>query len=293
MPVSLSIIIPIYNAAATIERCLNSLKKIQSDHREFVEIVLIDDGSTDDRSGLIDKKITSLSEFKIIRLQQQNSGVSAARNAGLWQATGEWILFLDADDELHCDPLSNIHEAADATAINFPVIRQWEQGTQRLVPPSVISRDCFLEVFTACNPIVICSLVFRRDAIKVEFDEQVAYLEDWQFWLDNPAIFQHVISAEGAALAVVHIHGSNRTAQYNKTGLCRSLIAYRKLKQYEGLLNHKGKSNLLIQAAIGDVQAGKGTSVANFLRLPCSSRLYLRFVAYFLLRNIANYLAPY
>jgi len=294
MSASLSIIIPIYNAASTIERCLNSLNNIDCENRSSVEIVLIDDGSTDVSDQIIRQCMDSLNGFKVVHLQQNNAGVSAARNRGLRASTGEWVLFLDADDELNADCIACLSAEADVSAISFPVVRQWANGTRRTFPASRFETNRFLEVFSARNPIVICSLIFKRKAITVGFDEQLAYLEDWLFWLDNPDVFRNVTSLQqGPVLSVVHIHGQNRTAHYNKSGICRAHIAYRKLQQYKDQLNHKTRCNLLIQAAIGEVQAGKGTSIKNLLRLPCSGRLYLRFIAHLLLRSFANYLAPY
>lgn len=291
MAATLSIIIPIYNASSTIERCLKSLYRIQNKHRRLVEIILIDDGSTDGSSVLVEKTVASVTDLKFLHLQQQNSGVSSARNAGLRKATGEWILFLDADDELYADPLSSILAATDATAISFPVIQQRANGTQRSVPASDFPNDRFLDMFTARNPVVICSLVFRRNVIGTNFDEELAYLEDWQFWMDNPEIFQQMTPTADSALAIVHIHGANRTSHYEKTGLCRRSIARKMLKQSQ--LSNKQKNNLSVQAAIGGLQAGQGTSVRNLFRLPCNARLYVILLANFFLRKYANYLAPY
>lgn len=93
-----SVIIPVYNAENTIERCLNSLLYQIPD---MTEILVINDGSTD-RSGNICKHYAVM--YGAVRyFEKENGGVSAARNVGLENAEGEYILFVDSDD--YVDPL--------------------------------------------------------------------------------------------------------------------------------------------------------------------------------------------
>jgi glycosyltransferase involved in cell wall biosynthesis len=87
----ISVIIPAYNAAAYIERALRS---VLNQSRPAGEIIVINDGSTDGTSGTL-KRYAG----KIRIIEQANAGVSAARNAGIRAAAGDWIAFLDADDE--------------------------------------------------------------------------------------------------------------------------------------------------------------------------------------------------
>ena len=95
MPDSLkySVIIPAYNAENTIERCLQSLL-VQK--RKDVEIIVINDGSTDNTASIIDD--ISKANKTVVCLHQVNGGVSNARNNGLSHATGTYITFVDSDD---------------------------------------------------------------------------------------------------------------------------------------------------------------------------------------------------
>lgn len=98
-----SIIIPVYNAEKTLRRCLDS---ILSQKYKNAEIILINDGSTDD-SGRICEHF--MQEYPQIRyVCQENQGVSAARNQGLALAAGQYILFVDSDDYISGDYFSNI-----------------------------------------------------------------------------------------------------------------------------------------------------------------------------------------
>lgn len=97
----ISIIVPIYNAELTLERCIDSL--LQQEFQDF-EIILIDDGSTDNSSMICESYQKTDSRTQV--LKQENSGVSAARNKGIERATGKYILFVDSDDSLEKDMLA-------------------------------------------------------------------------------------------------------------------------------------------------------------------------------------------
>lgn len=92
----ISVIIPVFNSAKYLERCLESV--ISQTHRNL-EIIIINDGSQDGSAGIIEQ--FSLRDNRVIALHQKNQGVSAARNAGLALAKGNCIGFVDADDEVY------------------------------------------------------------------------------------------------------------------------------------------------------------------------------------------------
>lgn len=91
--VGISIIIPVYNTANYIEECLSSVVK---QTYKNIEIIVVDDGSTDNSPAICDQWAQKDSRIKV--LHQKNQGLSAARNAGLSIATGQYICFLDSDD---------------------------------------------------------------------------------------------------------------------------------------------------------------------------------------------------
>lgn len=88
-----SIVIPIYNIAPYLERCL---KSVFAQTYKNLEIIAVDDGSTDDCSKILKQYLKKNPHLKVIR--QENSGLSAARNTGLKNAKGEYIAFIDGDD---------------------------------------------------------------------------------------------------------------------------------------------------------------------------------------------------
>ena len=92
----ISVIIPIYNTAAYLPRCLDSI--LQNTYRSL-EIICVNDGSTDDSAVILERYAAA--DSRIIAVNQENAGVSAARNTGLDMATGDFIAFVDSDDWVH------------------------------------------------------------------------------------------------------------------------------------------------------------------------------------------------
>lgn len=96
-----SIVVPVYNAEKTLDRCIASV--LSQDYGNF-EVILIDDGSKDQSGAMCDSH--SLEENRISVIHQNNHGVSYARNAGIMAAKGEYLFFLDSDDWLLSNTLS-------------------------------------------------------------------------------------------------------------------------------------------------------------------------------------------
>lgn len=96
--IMISVIIPVYNSAPYLEQCLNS---VLSQTYPNLEVICVDDGSTDISKHIIQKFVEE--DSRVILVSQPNSGVSTARNAGLDIAHGEYITFVDSDDEIEPD----------------------------------------------------------------------------------------------------------------------------------------------------------------------------------------------
>lgn len=94
MSMKISVVIPVYNVMPYLERCVQSV--LRQTYKDL-EIILVDDGSKDDSGKLCDK--IALSDKRIRVIHQENQGLSGARNTGIRQATGDYIIFLDSDDE--------------------------------------------------------------------------------------------------------------------------------------------------------------------------------------------------
>ena len=103
-----SIITPVYNASKYLEECIESV--LAQDYKDW-ELILIDDGSTDESGAIIDKYASE--DERIIPIHQKNAGAFLARIAGINKATGEYYVGLDADDLLTKDCLQVIYDAID------------------------------------------------------------------------------------------------------------------------------------------------------------------------------------
>ena len=112
-----SIVIPVYNAKVSLERCVDSWL---CQTRKDLEIILVDDGSSDGSKELCDRLAKNNSGTCVRVIHQANSGVSAARNAGIRAAEGEFLLFTDSDDYVEPDYLEKmaaLQENSDADLV--------------------------------------------------------------------------------------------------------------------------------------------------------------------------------
>ncbi|GAB6982868.1 glycosyltransferase family 2 protein [Prevotella dentasini] len=128
----LSIVIPVYNVAPTLPRCLNSIARYGADY----QTILVDDGATDDSGRICDEwaaKQRALGACVEV-VHQKNGGLSEARNAGIERATAEFITFIDSDDYVD----EGIYEQArrlltpDTDILEFGVIKEKGNGTEKL-----------------------------------------------------------------------------------------------------------------------------------------------------------------
>ncbi|MBE5810038.1 MAG: glycosyltransferase family 2 protein [Clostridiales bacterium] len=120
-----SLILPAYNVAPYLERCLRSiLDQSMTDY----EVILVDDGSGDDTPSLCDAFAAKYDGIRVIH--KENGGLSSARNAGLAQAEGEYVWFIDSDDWIEPDALAILRQACetDADMVKFGYIRAEGEG---------------------------------------------------------------------------------------------------------------------------------------------------------------------
>ncbi len=119
-----SVIIPVYNVERFLDRCVAS---VTGQTFQNIEVILVDDGSTDGSAELCDRWCAEDSRVKA--LHQTNQGVSAARNAGLRAASGNWILQVDSDDYIAPDTVERLVYAANETSSDM-VICDFLRGSE-------------------------------------------------------------------------------------------------------------------------------------------------------------------
>lgn len=118
---AVSVIIPAYNAAATIGTLAS---KILHETRVDIELIIINDGSTDNTSSIVE----SIHDDRVILLQQENQGVYAARNAALAIHRGEWVIFLDADDDVADGFVYTRWQAAVKAQADVVIFNAWHSS---------------------------------------------------------------------------------------------------------------------------------------------------------------------
>ncbi|CRL66319.1 putative glycosyltransferase EpsJ [Proteus vulgaris] len=153
-----SIIIPAYNIENYIDKLGNFIKNIKN-IRKDVEFIIINDGSTDNTK----LKLNALSK-EIRYLEQENKGVSSARNLGLQTATGNWVLFLDADDEFSLkifDTLDLINDKKELILFNYKI----NTSIVNKNLASGVYKNLFLlnKFLTKKNNFSICCLCYKKD----------------------------------------------------------------------------------------------------------------------------------
>lgn len=116
-----SICVPIYNTGYYLSRCIESLR---NQTYKDLEIILVDDGSTDN-SGVICDEFEKIDQ-RIHVVHQRNKGEAAARNAGLNRASGDWVCFIDSDDEYLPNAISEMIEKADPLKYDLIVSGYYE-----------------------------------------------------------------------------------------------------------------------------------------------------------------------
>lgn len=186
----LSIIIPVYNVADYLPGCLDSI--LFAEDRE-IEVLLIDDGSTDGSGEICDRY--SIEDERVKVIHKVNGGVSSARNLGLEKATGDWITFIDSDDYIDSGLFDDFRESICRTEASvliyynhFFVVGDKISASKTRYGSDTISTDSFIKYLLSYHEpsiSVMWNKFFRRDLLSpVRFDADVKIGEDLLFLLE-------------------------------------------------------------------------------------------------------------
>jgi glycosyltransferase involved in cell wall biosynthesis len=176
----ISIIVPVYNVSEYLEKCLNSL--INQTLKD-IEIICINDGSTDNSPDILEKFAQNDSRIKIIN--QENSGQSSARNAGINIAIGDYIGFVDSDDYVDLNYFEKLYNAAvqnNCDASCATIIRKRPNSEKYRVHYTEVKIFTTLEEkLKACNIPKCCYVwnkIYKADLIKNHPFKNGVYFED-------------------------------------------------------------------------------------------------------------------
>ena len=236
-----SVIIPVYNVEKYIDRCL---KSIISQNYDDLEIIVIDNGSTDSSGSICDTYASEYSNISVYHIE--NHGVSAARNFGLAKAQGEFICFVDADDYLVGNLFSNMENQLDSglDLLVFSYYNSLEKNLSETTRSAKIlpiegkkDRNQFIALFTGLflsdMMYTVWNKIYRREFLeehRIMF-EQYELGEDVRF---NLNVFEcvHTISFSKTCY-YVYVSGRTDSAmgQYNPYRMSYQLEELEKVDQ--------------------------------------------------------------
>lgn len=182
-----SIIIPAYNAEKYIKRCIDSI--IKQTYKNL-EVLIVDDGSTDNTPKILDDIASKDKRIKVIH--KQNGGVSLARNVAIEKATGEYIMFTDSDDWLEPDMVEKMLNKAMSTDCDIVICgynNYYENSKQlesKLLNPK--NYKLFIELITDDKTNFggfPWNKLMKKDCIKNLYNTTIHYFENLLFFLEN------------------------------------------------------------------------------------------------------------
>ena len=294
-----SVIIPSYNCETYIAETINSV--LAQDYPS-IELLIIDDGSTDDTCKIIEQYSNRL---KLI--QQQNAGVCVARNRGIREAHGDYICLMDHDDYWFPDKISlqiKAFQNHPEVGIVYSEFKRWYPNSNGLHPPTDGFRDyhhesdideafsgwIYHQLLLDCW-VLTSTAMFRSDIFQTcgYFDESLPFSEDWDLWLRISLHQQFLKLRKTTTLYREHLEQGNKTLRpidYRTTLLL-------KYKQEWGLCSKDGRciTERQFKRQLAEYQALFGlhhlymdgdlkTAISSLLKAWLSSPFKLKYLAY-------------
>ena len=218
----ISVIVPVYNVEAYLERCVESI--LQQTYAHF-ELILINDGSTDSSGQICDHLASQYENIKVYHIE--NAGVSNARNMGIQLATGSWVTFIDSDDFVTQDYLATLASAVEGLNVGFVIapLHHIKNGIVTDIPPhsgktelwstEETMKELLMTTRTSFFPV---AKLFKRDLLAYEkFNTNYHLAEDALFltelllktrcscvFIDKPVYYYD--HREGSATTSVNRH---------------------------------------------------------------------------------------
>ncbi|MCD8292026.1 MAG: glycosyltransferase family 2 protein [Prevotella sp.] len=244
-----SIIVPVYNSGASLRKCIGSI--LEQSYTNF-ELLLIDDGSTDS-SSILCEEFASLDD-RIRTFHKDNGGVSSARNMGLENAVGEWVAFVDSDDWLQKDYLSNLMRCLD-----YPFIvggfKRFGEIVDESVPAGTYPVDIAQDLQKMWNASVskfifwyVWGKMFRHDLIRengIAFQEKMKYNEDNCFILEYMSIIDSFLFVDRSEY--MHLFEGERYRKYNMDFSTFKIHVEHQEKSFQKLENKTGHRYSLVR----------------------------------------------
>lgn len=208
----ISVIVPVYNIIPYLPRCVESLR---TQTYENLEILLIDDGSTDETPALCDR--LEAEDERIRVFHKKNGGPSSARNFGLQQAGGEYVGFVDSDDYVDADMYERLYGAIEKTGMPVAQVGRDEIDKDGNILPNicepvateqVIPAEGFLkELLMHRGDCSFCTKLLRKDLFTIEQFPVGALNEDFH-------LLVKMLTREESAVPGIAMHSRTRRIMY-------------------------------------------------------------------------------
>lgn len=244
-----SVIVPVFNASKYIGKTLDSI--INQDFDSY-EIIVVDDGSTDNSLEIINETLEK-TEIPHKIIHQENAGVSVARNVGIDASTGDYLVFIDADDHVTSNHLSTLYNGES----DFSLILYVKEEGDRLIDMDTYTEDVIstydfikkeLNMEITFN---FFQLMYRASIIKdndIRFTPGVVYGEDTEFAhkaLSNGK--EIVINNEVTYYYVQHSDSAIKSTEYRRFGV---IEIFENLADFYNKNNKAELANLIITSRI-------------------------------------------
>lgn len=177
----ISVIVVVYNTVQFLEKCLSSISG--QTHRN-VEIIIIDDGSSDGSTEVLENYCKKEDRSKL--LKKKNQGVAAARNEGLRLASGEYIIFCDSDDYLEVNGIEkllekSLSECADITIGSYYVINE-SKKINIITTARATTKEIIEDILEGRTHAGLWTKLIKKSAIgDLYFEPEINYMEDYLF----------------------------------------------------------------------------------------------------------------
>lgn len=206
-----TVIVPLFNKARYVRRCLES---VLAQTLEAFEVIVVNDGSTDGS----ERALEGIHDPRVRVLHQENAGPGAARNRGIQAAGGEFLAFLDADDEWFPEYLESSVRALEETPDAASVTSSWIEEPSGRNTEAMWRRRGLYEgpqrITARTNPAVAvqmlafmhpCATLARKDVIRTYggfYEQHCLYAEDAHLWLQ--VLFNHSVLFQMDSLVRIH-----------------------------------------------------------------------------------------
>jgi len=223
--VSISIIVPVYNSEQYIARCLESI--INQRNLPNIEILIVDDGSTDDTPKILEKY---RQKYKFIRvITQENQKQSSARNNGLQNASGEYVMFIDSDDYLEKNMLSLMYNKImnEQTDLCICGIRKIFTNRTEVETISCLqnSKDILADYLCMHQEmdVGLWNKIFKRSII----EKNMIFFENGNFFEDTLFVFKYLCNIEhGVSFVEMPLYNLVKRDESTTTSYSPEIEAY-------------------------------------------------------------------